>query len=659
MADQQGNLTVIAPPFEITATDLRGVLVVVASVTLSFVVTCLIIRVYLRSRTKDWRRDDSILALATLCCCCQGAAVFVMIHEGTGMVGVDDANLDRLGTANYAQQTLYLITLFLSKTAVVFLYLRLTVHRKRAIAIYCTFGLIVAWLVVSLVVLGIWCDPKQYWTLGDQCPQNLDWRWDIVGGIDMTTEAILFLIAVSMVVGLQMPLRTKMIIITVFSVRLPLIAASAARLHFIHALANSATPALEIASALVCSQFQLDFAVMTSTICCLGPFLRPFEDDSHASTTTGTLPSHYSGSHAADASLNRTKRRSRVVAAGALGPECGRLGGTDGLGPEWLSCAHHRPRPRRRDTMSNVDGLDDVDDDEVRLCDSSVDRRRSRGDAVPLATLRSATTSPRARGRRKHGHGHGRNASSLSVAAAGARSPPGSGCPSRSMSVASSAQRRTLGLCLGVSVGGGERERETPPLASPSPGLPSASSFNTQNNDSIDTPTRPPQHFSSSSALGLELRPDYFQHTTYAARDEEGPVSVSELDGVSLASGDSQRLIIAKTVVTVDVEEGPAVVGGGWAGTPGALGPQSPTLPQPGARNSRSSLHHGNPNNNTNLYTSDADTEAQQEQRQPSTAAARQEVDETQTRTSWQTTANPNTNANASSPTSLQPGTAF
>lgn len=37
----------------------------------------------------------------------------------------------------------------------------------------------------------------------------------------MTTEAILFLIAVSMVVGLQMPLRTKMIIITVFSVRLP------------------------------------------------------------------------------------------------------------------------------------------------------------------------------------------------------------------------------------------------------------------------------------------------------------------------------------------------------------------------------------------------------------------------------------------------------
>ena len=79
--------------------------------------------------------------------------------------------------ANYAQQTLYLITLFLSKTAVVFLYLRLTVHRKRAIAIYCTFGLIVAWLVVSLVVLGIWCDPKQYWTPGDQCPQNLVSAW--------------------------------------------------------------------------------------------------------------------------------------------------------------------------------------------------------------------------------------------------------------------------------------------------------------------------------------------------------------------------------------------------------------------------------------------------------------------------------------------------
>ncbi|KAK7515332.1 uncharacterized protein IWZ02DRAFT_63703 [Phyllosticta citriasiana] len=289
MVMEAQHVTVLPPPFKITATDHRGVLVVVASVTLSFVVTCLFIRVYLRSRTKDWRRDDTILALATLCCCCQGASVFVMIHEGTGMLGVDDANIDRLGSANYSQQTLYLITLFFSKTVVVFLYLRLTVHRKRAIAIYCTLALIVLWLIVSLILLAIYCNPKEYWTKGDQCPHNMAWRWDIISSLDITTEAILFLIAVSMVVGLQMPLRTKTIIIAVFSVRLPLVATASARLHYIHRLNSSPTPSLEVASAIVCSQFQLDFAVMTSTICCLGPFLRPFEDDSSPSTT---LPSH-------------------------------------------------------------------------------------------------------------------------------------------------------------------------------------------------------------------------------------------------------------------------------------------------------------------------------------------------------------------------------
>ncbi|KAK8169269.1 hypothetical protein IWX90DRAFT_485239 [Phyllosticta citrichinensis] len=515
------HVTVLPPPFKITATDHRGVLVVVASVTLSFVVTCLFIRVYLRSRTKDWRRDDTILALAT------GAAVFVMIHEGTGMLEVDDANFDRLGSANYSQQVLYLMTLFLSKTVVVFLYLRLTVHRKRAIAIYCTLALIVLWLIVSLILLAIFCDPKEYWTKGAQCPQNISWRWDITTSLDITTETILFLIAVSMVIGLQMPRRTKMIIILVFSVRLPLIATACARMYYIHRLGTSPTPKLELASALVCSQFQLDFAVMTSTICCLGPFLRPFEDDSSPSTT---LPSHTTShgdrSHA-ESSLSRTKRRSRV---GALGPECGRLGGSDGMGPEFFS---HSQQPWRND----YDSENEIDSDEVRLCGMSGsvvggrEDRKSRSEAVPLTVLRSATTSPRARDR--HSNRHGRSGSSLSVAA---RSPSHSGRPSRSQSVAS-VQRRTLGLGLGIGpiISGTQQERESSRIGS--------GNSNAGNGGG------------GTGFAALELRPDFCQHTTYAARDEAGAVSVSELDGISLASGDSQRLIIAKTVVTVDVEE--------------------------------------------------------------------------------------------------------
>ncbi|KAK7546380.1 hypothetical protein IWX50DRAFT_656134 [Phyllosticta citricarpa] len=535
MVMEAQHVTVLPPPFKITATDHRGVLVVVASVTLTFVVTCLFIRVYLRSRTKDWRRDDTILALATLCCCFQGASVFVMIHEGTGMLGVDDANIDRLGSANYSQQTLYLITLFFSKTVVVFLYLRLTVHRKRAIAIYCTLALIVLWLIVSLILLAIFCNPKEYWTKGDQCPHNIAWRWDIISSLDITTEAILFLIAVSMVVGLQMPLRTKMIIIAVFSVRLPLVATASARLHYIHRLNSSPTPSLEVASAIICSQFQLDFAVMTSTICCLGPFLRPFEDDSSPSTT---LPSHVT-SHGdrsnIDSSINRTKRRSRV---GALGPECGRLGGSDGMGPDF--CSHSSPWPWRG---GGYDSENEIDSDEVRLCGmgghvvGGREERKGRGEVIPMTILRSATTSPRARGRRSQRHG--RNGSSLSLAA---RSPPQSSCPSRSLSVAS-AQRRTLGLGLGIgSVSGTQQERDSSRISS--------GNANAGNGG-------------AAGFAALELRPDFCQHTTYAARDETGAVSISELDGVSLASGDSQRLIIAKTVVTVDVEEPNAITPAG------------------------------------------------------------------------------------------------
>lgn len=54
------------PPYFITDTDKRGLIVVINATTLSFVWTCLLIRIWLRLKTREWRSDDYFLAAATV-----------------------------------------------------------------------------------------------------------------------------------------------------------------------------------------------------------------------------------------------------------------------------------------------------------------------------------------------------------------------------------------------------------------------------------------------------------------------------------------------------------------------------------------------------------------------------------------------------------------
>lgn len=57
---------VVPPPYHITENDKRGLVVVVTTLTLSFVIVCLTVRVYVRTRVNEWKRDDSLLAATSV-----------------------------------------------------------------------------------------------------------------------------------------------------------------------------------------------------------------------------------------------------------------------------------------------------------------------------------------------------------------------------------------------------------------------------------------------------------------------------------------------------------------------------------------------------------------------------------------------------------------
>ncbi|KAK0654152.1 hypothetical protein DIS24_g5451 [Lasiodiplodia hormozganensis] len=271
---------VVPAPYHITPDDKRGLVMVVTTTTVSFVISCLLVRIYVRTKVKEWKRDDSLLALATLFCCFQAATVYIQIEEGLGLKKFDQSRLSHLGRANFAQQILYLFTLFLSKCVVLLLYLRLTAGRKHAMLAYITIAVCAVWTVTSFILTSINCNPIAFFTQGLEVCGNITWRWLVIGVFDIFTELLIFFNAIYLVAGLHMAFRLKVIVILAFSIRLPVIVACAFRMKYIRGLAAiTADPTLDGAYSVVAGQFQLDWAIMASTISCIGPFLRPFEKE--------------------------------------------------------------------------------------------------------------------------------------------------------------------------------------------------------------------------------------------------------------------------------------------------------------------------------------------------------------------------------------------
>ncbi|KAF2477509.1 uncharacterized protein BDR25DRAFT_1643 [Lindgomyces ingoldianus] len=287
---------VLPPPYVITLDDKRGLIVVITATTLSFVWTCFLIRIYLRVQTREWRSDDYFLAAASVLGTVQSALVLHIVDEGIGRSekSLSGSDLNQIGRDDFASQILYIITLFLSKCAVIFLYLRLSPGKGHTIASWGTLTASGVWTILAIVLVSVPCNPLTFWTQGPTKCTRVYTRWQAIGAIDIITEACIFLISVYLVAGLNMATKSKVMVIAAFSARLPVIAAAAARLFYLSNTLTSPNRTLYGSYYIVATQWQLGYAIMSSTITGLGPFLRPFSKSFSTSYHRSSYSYHHS-----------------------------------------------------------------------------------------------------------------------------------------------------------------------------------------------------------------------------------------------------------------------------------------------------------------------------------------------------------------------------
>lgn len=100
-----------------------------------------------------------------------------------------------------------------------------------------------------------------------------------------------------MVWSLQMKLKSKIFVVFAFSARLPVIAIAGTRLHYLHRHFLGKTVTFEY---LVATQWQMGYAIMSSTITGMGPFIRPFNKEYQSSYANSKFEYGHSSSRGPD-----------------------------------------------------------------------------------------------------------------------------------------------------------------------------------------------------------------------------------------------------------------------------------------------------------------------------------------------------------------------
>jgi len=239
----------------------------------------------------------------------------------------------------FASQIIYIFVILASKLSVLSLYLRLSPGGSHRIASWSLVALSCLWALVSVILIAIPCNPAQTYIDAGNCTNRVSrlsqatrrilfldeihphtnalpqWpKWLSIGTFDILTELLMFLAAVHLIYSLQMRLLAKLLVILAFSARLPVIAIAGIRLYYLDLRLRGSNFTFDY---VIATQWQMGYAIMSSTITGMGPFLKPFDKEYVSSTYK-----QYGEGHSGSGSGGRSRMESALTthSSGMLPP---------------------------------------------------------------------------------------------------------------------------------------------------------------------------------------------------------------------------------------------------------------------------------------------------------------------------------------------------
>ncbi|KAL8939076.1 MAG: hypothetical protein Q9216_003554 [Gyalolechia sp. 2 TL-2023] len=293
---------------------------VAISLCLCYTLCIAFLRVYIRRKFYSW--DDWIALAATVLSLGQYAAEYVAIGNGFGRpidVILNGANLLAINKANYAGLVLWILALFVSKCAAVVFMSRFAQPGRHRKEILFLLVMVIILGLSSLLALVIDCRVVSsifYWDFPSHqqyCPHPYQ-RWQVVAAFDSISEFLMLAVPVDLIWSLQMPSSRKIGIITAFYIRVPVLALTLARNHYVHELLTDPDPGLTARTVVIWQEAELAYSIAAATLMCLKPLVRDFNTSfglggemvrTHAAT--GYIASNENGSRGLASKLGKLK----------------------------------------------------------------------------------------------------------------------------------------------------------------------------------------------------------------------------------------------------------------------------------------------------------------------------------------------------------------
>ncbi|KAJ5164590.1 uncharacterized protein N7500_006420 [Penicillium coprophilum] len=312
-----------SPPFEVVDDLHHGAWVIItAAMGLVMSLACFLIRLYVRLMLiPPFARDDWVLLGATAVAVVQSSLIFYACSRGfgTSISLLKDGRLDQIQALIATSDIIALIIIYLSKCCVVAIYLRLTPQKPHNRASWATLALCTVWIIPAIFIVLVNCELNTPWRNDSGQCHNLYIRWQFIAAVDVTTELLLFLLAVMLLKGLFMSVRRKLAVGFAFIFRFPLIIFSLIHISTLHTALNNEDTTLAAVRPTVWMQVELHYALVACSVFCLRPFMAAVSTnygtagdstlESSASRSNGTKD----GSKTASGSGSGTRSRPNAV----------------------------------------------------------------------------------------------------------------------------------------------------------------------------------------------------------------------------------------------------------------------------------------------------------------------------------------------------------
>ncbi|KAE8340833.1 hypothetical protein BDV24DRAFT_133434 [Aspergillus arachidicola] len=266
-------------PYPITPTDQRGLIVITATLFMSWMCTVCLFRLYMRLVMNGPLGADDFAAFA-------GGALGIG-HVGAIMASVSHGfgrPLQEMpaSEARSARKALYAADLFFlaghsaAKVSVCLLLRRL--GRVTKYLNGCNIALIVIglWTVASILGIAISWQPSNHWNLS-RTVIDRNTGWKVLTTVDIMIEAFLVGLSILLVWDIQMPRKQKVAVICAFSTRTTIIAVAVVRQVYINRAFEEPRLPVHVSNAVIATEVLLQCSLMAATIPCIKPFIAAFD----------------------------------------------------------------------------------------------------------------------------------------------------------------------------------------------------------------------------------------------------------------------------------------------------------------------------------------------------------------------------------------------